>query len=290
MKKTIFIIFQLIFVLTLILFTPKIYRHVQAVENKVWNEIVDALNKETKSYGSYNLFTAEIKNLDADSFISEYKNKSILWKSSFQESKIVYEKYSSSSDEQLKEVAVKALNASNKSLKAIEEYDRAVSGELQSEEELKTAFSTGDSLITEASKEHYEAVDLYNNYSGFNSQQNTIYLLYGCLVLSAIFTIILWLKSRTSSHYQSDIIKAQIFKNLLGSSIWMLVGLAITTFSLHYASKEGGTYYIFYWAIIIGGWQMLKGLWIYFTKDRKTLKQMKTKDSSDLLTKIMKEK
>lgn len=69
----------------------------------------------------------------------------------------------------------------------------------------------------------------------------------------------------------------------------MLVGIAVTTFTLHYASKKGGTYYIFYWAIIGGAFQMLKGLWIYFTKDRKTLGQLKSKDQSDLLTKIMKE-
>lgn len=289
MKKIIIGISQALFILTLIFTIPKISDKVHAVESKVWNEVVGALNKETEAYNSYNLFVDEIKNLDKNSLIAEYTSKSISWESSFKEGISVYEKYSSSPDEQLKEVTTKALNASNKSLDAIAQYDNGFLGEL-TDEEIQSSLTNGDSLISEASKEHIEAVNLYNNYSGVTSQSNLIIFLYGCLVLSIIFTVILWFKSRTSSHYQSDIIKAQIFKNLLGSSIWMLVGIAITTFSLHYVSKKGGTYYIFYWAIIGGAWQMLKGLWIYFTKDRKTLKQLKLKDQSDLLTKIMREK
>ncbi len=287
MKKIYIIITQVIFILTFLFIFTKIIGQVHGVENKVWNEIVDVLNKETKSYDSYVLFTEGIKNLDINSLIAEYNNKSILWKSSFQEGKFVYEKYSSSSDEQLREVTITALNASNKSLEAIEQYDKAFSGEL-SKEELNTTFDLGDSLIIEASKEHYKAVDLYNNYSGFNSHQNLLYTLYICIALSAIFTVILWFKSRTSSHYQSDIIKAQIFKSLLGSSMWLFGGLALTTYSYSYVSKEGGTYYILYGPILIGAWQMLKGLWIYFTKDRKTLEQLKSKDKTDLLTKFIK--
>lgn len=288
MKKIIVGLAQTLFILTLIFTVPKISSHVQAVESKVWNEIVGALNKETEAYNSYTLFTEAIKDLDGNQLISRYISESVLWQKSFQDGKLVYEKYLSNPDQQLNEVANKALNASNKSLDAIDQYDKGFIGEGLSDEDIQSYLGNGDRLITEASEEHYEAVDLYNDYSGYTSQINLIIFLYVCLVLSLIFTIILWFKSRTNSHYQSDIIKAQIFKNLFGSSIWMLIGIAITTITLHLASKEGGTYYIFYWAILGGAWQMLKGLWIYFTKDRKTLEQLKSKDKSDLLNKYMK--
>lgn len=288
MKKIIVGLAQTLFILTLIFTVPKISSQVQAVESKVWNEIVGALNKETEAYNSYTLFTEAIKDLDGNQLISRYISESVLWQKSFEDGKLVYEKYSSNPDEQLNEVVNKALNASNKSLDAIDQYDKGFISEGLSDEEIQSYLTKGDTLIIEASKEHYEAVDLYNDYSGYTSQNNLIIFLYICLVLSLIFTIILWFKSRTNSHYQSDIIKAQIFKNLFGSSIWMLIGITITTITLHLASKEGGTYYIFYWAILGGAWQMLKGLWIYFTKDRKTLEQLKSKDKSDLLNKYMK--
>lgn len=280
------IVVCLIVVYIFIFFTPNIYNLVFAIENDVWNEIVTTLNKETESYVSYGLFVDQIKNLDSDSIINQYKIKSVSWKTNFEQGKLVYKKYTNSSDEYLREVASEAYNASEMSLNAIDKYDIVFSGELN-EEEVEATILSGDTLFLEASKKHYNAVDLYNEYSGYNSQQSALGILFICLFFSIVFTIILWFKSRTSSQYQADIIKAQIFKNLLGSSFWLLAGLAITTFSLYFASKEGGTYYIFYWAILIGGWQMLKGLWIYFTRDRKIIKQLKIQNRTELLTNIM---
>lgn len=287
MKKIIIRIVQFLFISTLFFNFPKISLKVLAVETKVWNEIVDALNKETEAYDSYILFTKAIEDLNQEQLIKRYISDSISWERNFHAGKLVYEKYTSSSDAQLSEVANKALNASVKSLEAINQYDKGFMEEDLTNEEIQSYLTKGDSLINESSIEHYEAVDLYNDYSGYNSQNGLIIFLYLCLILSLIFTIILWFKSKSSSYYQSDIVKAQIFKNLFGNSIWLLVGVAITVIS--YSSvKSGGTYYIYWGPIAIGGWKMLSGLWTYFTKDRKTLRQMRIQASKDLLTKTMK--
>lgn len=257
-----------------------------ATERDSWNEIVYALNSETKAYTSYALFVSEISKLDASLVISEYNTKSLQWKSAFENGLSVYGKYLNNPNENIKLVANNAISCSNKALKAIDQYDILFGGGL-SDEEFKSTVKLGDSLMLEASNEHDKVIDLYNERSGYDSQNNTIIVLIISTLISLFFSIILWFKSRLNTPYESDKIKSQIFANLFGNSLWLFGGLVITTGTLYYAQSNGGSYYMMYGPIGIGGWKLLSGLWKYVTQDRRTLNQLKEKDADELLRKTL---
>lgn len=260
---------------------------VYAVELNVWDEIVSALDKQTKVFDSYNLFVDEIESLDLNSIILKYNSSSTYWRSLLLSSKLIYNKYTSTDDPKVKEVVDIAIQSTDEALESIIYYDLVFSEQME-EAQVESAMQSGDTLIAKAYQDYTIAVNLYNENSGFNSQQSLLYSLYFSLLFSFIFSSLLWFKSRSSSKYKADIIKAQIFNNLFKSSLWMLIGFAVTTVSLQIASNEGGSYFMFYGPVFVGGWQMLKGLWNYFANDRKILSELKIKDQSEMLINTIK--
>ncbi len=266
-----------------------INKKVIAVEPNDWDEIVNALNQETKFFDSYNLFVDEIESLDLDSIILKYNGSTLNWRSLLLSSKSIYNKYTSTDDPQIKEVAEIAIQSTDEALESITYYDQVFSEQLN-EAQMQLAMQSGDAFIEKAYQDYAIAVELYNEYSGFNSQQLFLYSLYIALIISFIISSLLWFKSKNSSKYKADVIKAQIFRNLFKSSLWMLIGFAVTTVSLQIASNEGGSYFMFYGPVIVGAWQMLKGLWIYLTNDRKILAELKINDQSKMLINTIKGK
>lgn len=275
---------QITIIFLLFLLFGSVFYKVYAVESNVWHELVNALNKELEVYKSYNDFTNQVSKMDTDTLNSEYRSKSTDWRMIIEESITTYKKYLNNSDEHVNQVSTKALSASQKAISALDQYDAVFNKTINNKEDINTALNTGDDLIKEASAERDEAVSLYNEYSGFNSQRNNIYYLYLSSFIAALFSFILWIKSRGSAKYQSEIIKKQIFRNLFGDSLWLTIGLLITTGTYHYASaNSGSSYYIMYGPIGIGSLKMLSGLWEYFTKSKKVLDDLKQQDRNQIL-------
>lgn len=251
-------------------------------------EIVNALNDETKVYEAYGQFIDRIGDISPEAVQDEFRRNNLFWRDSFSQASLVYEKYASdmSIDQAVREIAQIALRGNSKAIEATESYEKYTESYL-SADDMSDEIQSGDTLIQEAVADHDLAVNRYNDYSGASAQSNTLYLIYGFLILASIFSFFLWHKSRANSKYGADIVKAKIFRDLFGNSMWMTIGLAITAGTLHYATINGGSYYILYGPVLIGGWKMLQGLINYFSADRKTLDMLKKQSQEELLNRTI---
>lgn len=64
-------------------------------------------------------------------------------------------------------------------------------------------------------------------------------------------------------HQQAAPYKQQALTALLKGLGWLVLGVLVTWFSYSMADQTGGTYFVFYGAIIFGGWQAIKAFWAY---------------------------
>ena len=247
----------------------------------IFEEIVNALNKETEEvFYNYSEIVDEFDNGD-ESTLLKFTNKLPVWKSVFNETKNVFSKYKSSFDSQISEISSLAIEANNKAQIAIGLYEKALIS--SGSDEFGNYIRDADKYFTEASDTHFRAVDLYNDYSGFSSSIYIKNWLVIFSVISGLFSILLLIKSKKKSQLEAEKIRAEVYKALLSSSLWMSGGLIVTTVGYSYALKEGGTYYILYGPIFIGGWKLLKGLYNYLTKGRKTLNYLNSIQKSEAI-------
>lgn len=258
-----------------ILFAPQLVLAQEGSANGPYEQIVDALNNETQNvYGDFNNFSSKYEKEDTSLavLLSDLDTHIKSWNQVALTSRATYEKYTTNGDQQISLIAKKALESNAKLSEAIDYYNFALAS---SDDNVSSDYFTkGDTAIQNASTLHGDAVDLYNNYSGYNSSILTKNWLVFFSTISGLFSFFLFVKSRKKSQLEAEKIRSEVYKALLSSSLWMMGGLVITTAGYSYALKEGGTYYIFYGAILIGGWQLLKGLYNYFTKGRKTLEYL----------------
>lgn len=247
----------------------------------IFNEIVDALNKETHEiYNDYINIVDELENEDENTLVRFY-NKLPVWKSIFDETRPVFNKYKSSGDTQISEISNLALQANNKAVSAIDLYVKGFNSETDTE--IDRFLSSADEAFIDSSNIHFKAVDLYNEYSGYSSSMSARNWLIFFSVASVILTLIFFAKSRSKSKLEAEMIRSEVYKSLFSSSAWMTVGIVITTAGYSYALKEGGSYYILYGPVIFGGWQLLKGLTNYLTKGRKTLAYLNSLEKNNAI-------
>lgn len=268
MIKKIFLI-----IITFILLSPQLVYGEEELNNS-YSKLVDQFNYELEYiYRPYTDFVnSSNENTDTDILINDFTSKINKWSQSFKTSEQVYYQLTSDSDQNIRIIANKALESVKKGSNACNLYKQALSSETESS--YSSFLSQGDFEFKEAVRIHDEAVDLYNDLSGAKTtMQSRNYLIFFSII-SIIFSIILFFKSRVNTTIQADIIKGQIFFNLFKSSLWMVVGLLVTTIGLAYAIENGGSYYIFYGPVVVGGWQMLKGLINYITNDKKILREL----------------
>jgi len=242
-------------------------------EDAAYAEIVKALNYETTNvYDDYISLFEEADTLDNETFLIEFSQKLSVWKSILNEKYEVYKKYEISLYPQISEVSRTASVANRETLKGIEYYITGFS--VSDEAQLTEMWSTGDKYYSNGYEQHSNAVNLYNEYSGYNEQLSERKILIFFSIISSLFSLVLFIKSRNRSSLNAEIVRAAVYKELFFSSLWMTGGLVITTVGYFYALKTGGTYTIFYGAILVGGWQLLKGITKYLTNGRKTLNKL----------------
>lgn len=264
-----------ILLLFAVLFLPNLASAQEDTRTNIFNELVDALNNETTNiYDDYYYFSSKYEDDESlfSNFFEDLNTHVESWVQIAKNSKTVYEKYLSNKDQEISLIANKALIANKRVIEAINYYKLALSSE--DENISNNHFDSGDKAIAEAYTLHDEAVELYNDLSGTSSSLSARNWLIFFSVLSVFFSLLLFFKSRKKSQLEAEKIRAEVYKGLLLSSLWMTGGLIITTVGFSYVLKEGGTYYIFYGPILIGGWQLLKGFYYYLTEGRKVLNHL----------------
>lgn len=236
-------------------------------EPSIYSKLFEAIELDTGAYTTYYNFTNRISE-DGYQFtendMMEFRNLNSGWTSTFRKSKSIYGQYVTNPDPQIAEVATVAQESVNKALLATEYYELALQGD-------EDAWDRGDAAFAESVTLHDKAVDLYNNYSGA-TESNLVknWLIFGSVVAS-IFSILLLIKSRKRSESDVEKVRSEIYKSLFVSSLWFCGGLIVTTIGYVDAYENGGSYTIFWGAIAVGGWQLLRGLSDYFTNSRQVL-------------------
>lgn len=244
-------------------------------EGEIIDNIGDALDKEVEMiYEPYNNFVSKLESGDftIESALDDFRLNLASWREAFGKAIAVYKKYTSSRNPDISEISSLALSGSEKGINAIDSYEKALIAETDEDWEYHSGH--GDELMFQAVTLHDQAVDLHNDYTGASSYIALRDWLVLGSALSVIFSLFLFIKSRRRSKYQAEIIRAGVYKELFISSLWMTAGLVITTAGLSHALGHGGTYYILYGPILVGGWQLLKGLSHYFQEGRKKLAQL----------------
>jgi len=258
-------------------------------EGEILDNIVSALNKETETiYEPYYNFISKLESGEytIESALDDFRLNLASWREAFGKSIAVYKKYTSSRNPNISEISNLALSGTEKGIKAIDNYKKALVAE--TDEDWEYYFDRGDEFMLQAVTLHDQAVDLYNDYTGISSDIALRDWLVVGSILSMIFSLFLFIKSRRRSKYQAEIVRAGVYKELFISSLWMMGGLVVTTAGLSYALEHGGTYYIFYGPIGVGGWQLLKGLSHYFQEGRKKLDQLAKSERGAIVKKSYK--
>ncbi len=237
-----------------------------------FNALVDALNNDTDLiYVDYGNF---FENFDVESsFVwDDFADKNRYWKSQFNKSLAVYEKYSTSSDSKVAEVAQLGVKGAQQGIVAIEKYDQAL--ESDSDSSFQRLLIEGDDAITSSVTFHDQAVEKLNEYSGANSSVIWMYVLFGLSIVSGIVTIFLFTKTRIKVTNDYERKQIAIRKSLMVSSLWFFIGVLITAVTLALAMRSGGTYYILYGPILWGGYMFSTGIIKYLTKGKAELLQL----------------
>lgn len=262
--------------------------YAQGSEEEILNNLVNALNNDVDSVYedyydlSYKLETTE-DDYVFDQLAEDFFYKLGSWDRALRQSSRIYEKYIHSSNADISRIANIALSGAKKGIEAITNYNSAF--EAITEEDFIFYFERAEEFMNSSVELHDSAVDLYNDYTGISealSLRN--WLIFG-FVVSIIASVILFSKSRISSGLQAEITRAEIHKGLFQSSLWMTAGLLITTITYLYAFEYGGSYFILYGPVLVGGWQLLKGLSKYLTKDRHVLKKLASSERDVIIKK-----
>lgn len=241
----------------------------ESEETSPYAELADALDRELNEIYIPYSDLVDSDTLTTEEFVVKFEKDITTWYQVFLSTEQVYKKHSNNSDYQIAEIASKGLLANQEGKKALDLYRQAYLEE--DEVVIARLFTEGDSAFNSAVIQRDEVVDLYNNYSGASSSYNARDILIFSSIISAILTLIIFLKSRNKTTIDAEIIKAEIYKRLSINALWMTIGLAVTAVGLAYAINSGGTYYILWGPVVFGGWAFMKGLFNYFVNDRKIL-------------------
>lgn len=249
-------------------------------------EILSSLDSDTMNI--YQKYGDLVDRLTEDENIleifNEFKISINSWRTLFNSSQIVYQKYINDPDVSISKIASIALESTEIGLQALQKYDRAFSS--GDSDNTDYYLEQGDTLIISSSKKHIEAVDeynlladKYNDESGVTSAYNTRTYLIVASIFFSLISVFLYFKSRARSSLSTEIMRAGVFQDMFGNSLAMSIGLIITTISYAYALENGSTYYILWGLVLVGGWRFIVGLYNYFTKGRKILKELKEQEN-----------
>lgn len=290
MGRTLRFITASIISICILLFTP-LSIHAQSEQNAPADEILSAINSEYDSYVAYAEFTENVKSYTAEEIRNKYSSLSYDWRANFEDARNVYIKYASNEEyeTEIQSIAQVALSGSEKALDALENYDRALLTDNLTSDGFDDAVDRGDELMMEAAADHDKAIERFNEYTGASGDIELLEWLTIFTIASGILSLILFFKSRTDSIYNADIVRAEIYKDLLISSLWMFVGFLVTAGGLYYALYHGGgEYYILYGAVLVGGWGFSKGLWKYWFQDRAILRELKSESRKKMISDVLK--
>ncbi len=277
--------FLLTSIIFLTFFTSPFQIYAQEEKSDIYSKIVDALNMELNNvYTPYTNFLNRINTENYDitnSDIYEFKNLNNGWNTVFVQTKSVYSQHLSNPDPQIAEIATVAQDGANLGIRATDFYKTAL--ETDDEDIYSTYIGHGDEMMVSAVEKHDEAVDLYNSYSGATDNKLTEYGLILGSIVANIFSMFLFFKSRKRSESDVEKIRSEIYKALFVSSLWFSGGLIVTTIGFVNAYENGGSYTIFWGAIAVGGWQLLRGLSDYFTNSRQILADLNIIEKNKVL-------
>jgi hypothetical protein len=256
-------------------------------EDSSYNTLVDTLNYETKYfyedyYDFINLVDSIETESDYNSVVQAFSEKIPNWYAILEKNLDVYNRYGSSQYPNIVEIANLAADSNQQAMEGLMYYAGAFV-ESETAEEFEEYLSIGDEYISMAIDKHSEAIDLYNEYSGAGDAYNNAFWLIFFSVLSSLLSLVLFFKSKPNSKFDADIIRAGIYKSFFVSSLWMTIGLVVTTAGYCYSLKTGGEFYILYGAVLVGAWQLLKGVVRYFTKGRKILKDLAKQEKNEAI-------
>lgn len=239
----------------------------------LYSRLREAMDSDNNGvYTSYSNFSEKINKEGyqiTETDLTEFQNLNRNWNTEFLKSKSFYGQYIANPDPKIAEIATVAQDSINKGILATEAYRNAF--ESNTDETLSSYMTSGDQMMLDSINTHDKAVDLYNNYSGASTNVLTKNGLVISSIIASMFSLVLFIKSRKKSQLEAEKIRSEVYKALFTSSLWMTVGIVVTTVGLSYALEKGGTYYILYGPILFGGWKLLKGLYSYFTDGRKAL-------------------
>ena len=265
--------------------------HAQSSQDIPTKHILSALNSEYDAYSAYAEFIENIESYTGDEIRNEYSLQSNEWATNFSDARDVYIKYSSNEgyEAEIQSIAQVALSGSEKALEALENYDRALLTDNLTDDGFDDAIDRGDELMMEAVADHDKAVEGINDYSGASGEIELLDWLIVLAIISGFLSLILFFKSRSDSIYKADIIRAEIYRDLLVSSLWMFFGFLVTAGGLYYALYHGGgEYYILYGAVVVGGWKFTKSLWKYWFQDRAVLRELKSESRKKMISDVLK--
>jgi len=247
----------------------------------VFKELYDTLNKETDLiYTPYGEFSEKLSSAE-EPLYNEFQSRVLAWRAEFVSASNIYYKHSQSVDQQISEIASIAYGGSQKGVQSCDAYLAAIRA--SDTTTMSGYLDRGDQLMTEAIAVHENAADLYNNYSGATDAYNIRdWLLVGSGIF-ALFSFFLFLKSRRKSSFQAEVARSGVYGNLFRNSLWVTIGLVVTTVGYSYALGSGGTYYILYGPIFFGGWRLLSGLYDYFKNGRPLLNQISQNEKGDAI-------
>ena len=158
---------------------------------------------------------------------------------------------------------------------------------------MKTAIDSGDE------SEYDTALENYNQYiNELNTSVQELNSAYGTtdyswlawpFWISLILSVVLFIMSRGSPVSPAEQLRNQFEFALFKSSLWPLVGSAVTYY-WYLSTPPGGTFYVFYGLIGVGFFQFFRGLNTYINEARPAIELAKTEEKSRLETLIRSER
>ncbi len=174
----------------------------------------------------------------------------------------------------------------NDELKAIlTNIDNEVKGLSSSLSRVGVAINSSDEDLYNSAFDEYDNhitvlnsnISLLNNYYGVSDYSWLAWPFWIALIIS----VVLFIMSRGSPILPAEQLRNQFEFALFKSSLWPLVGSAVSYF-WYLSTPPGGTFYVLYGPIAIGYFQFFRGLYTYITGARPAINLAKKEEKSKL--------
>jgi len=158
---------------------------------------------------------------------------------------------------------------------------------------IEDAINTGDVDLYSKALTSYD-----NNISSLNSHVQELNStvggadyswLFWPFILSLVISASLFVMSRGNPILPAEQLRNKFEFELFKSSLWPLIGSSISYF-WYLFTPPGGTFYIFYWPILIGFFVFFKGLYVYVTQARPAINLAKNEQKTKLQALISSDK